>query len=112
MSDITPSREGIDAWSAAEVAYLLESGFRPDFDSVDGAMASVTRNHERVADADRRAVGSYLEALQPASNEGSLADAPPAGGFGRVDRARRKRFVTVPAWRGARNLKFSTGGGR
>lgn len=71
VPSITPSADGIGEWSAADVTYLLESGFTPDFDNVGGAMASVTRNYANVPDEDRRAVGAYLMALRPAPSGGS-----------------------------------------
>ena len=65
---LTQADGGIGGWSAGDVAYLLESGFTPDFDSVGGAMASVSRNYEAVPDADRRAIGAYLVTLPPAAS--------------------------------------------
>jgi mono/diheme cytochrome c family protein len=66
VPDITPGPDGIAGWSAGDVAYLLESGFTPDFDSVGGSMASVTRNFANVPASDRQAIGAYLTALPPA----------------------------------------------
>lgn len=58
--------DGIGDWSAADVAYLLESGFDPDYDSVGGLMAPVVDNWSQVPAADREAVAAYLKAV-PAS---------------------------------------------
>jgi mono/diheme cytochrome c family protein len=65
VPNITPSREGIGDWSPGDIAYLLESGFTPDFDSVGGSMASVTRNYAHVPAEDRAAIAAYLKAIAP-----------------------------------------------
>lgn len=65
VPDITAS--GIGAWSAADIAYYLESGFTPDFDSVGGTMASVQQNWAKVPAADREAVAAYLKTLPAAA---------------------------------------------
>ncbi|WP_374730118.1 cytochrome c [Stappia sp.] len=65
IPNITPSQAGIGGWSAADIAYYLESGFTPDFDSVGGSMASVQENWAKVPDEDRRAVAAYLKAIAP-----------------------------------------------
>lgn len=50
-------------WSARDIAYYLESGFTPDYDSAGGEMAGVVRNFARLAAEDRAAVAAYLKAL-------------------------------------------------
>jgi mono/diheme cytochrome c family protein len=65
IPDITPSKAGLGAWSAADIAYYLESGFTPDFDSVGGAMTSVQKNWAQVRAADREAVAAYLKTVAP-----------------------------------------------
>lgn len=50
-------------WSGADIAYYLETGFTPDFDSVGGSMADVQRNMAMLAPADREAIASYLQAV-------------------------------------------------
>ena len=50
-------------WSAADIAYYLESGFTPDYDSVGGSMASVQRNMAELPAEDRAAIAAYLKAL-------------------------------------------------
>lgn len=50
-------------WSAGDVAYYLETGFTPDFDSAGGQMAHVVRNMARLPGADRAAIAAYLKVL-------------------------------------------------
>ncbi len=63
VPNITPSPDGIGEWSASDIAYLLESGFTPEFDSVGGEMGSVVKNWAQVPAADREAVAAYLKAI-------------------------------------------------
>ena len=50
-------------WSAGDIAYYLETGFTPDFDSVGGEMAAVVANMARLAPEDREAIAAYVKAL-------------------------------------------------
>lgn len=59
---ITPATLG---WSAEDIAYYLESGFTPEFDSAGGTMASVVRSYARLPAEDRAAVAAYVKALPP-----------------------------------------------
>lgn len=54
-------------WSADDIAYYLETGFTPDFDSVGGTMASVVRNMGNLSAEDRQAIAAYVKALRPAN---------------------------------------------
>ena len=58
---------GIDpaslTWSAADIAYYLESGFTPEYDSAGGHMAKVVGNMARLPASDRAAIAAYLKAL-------------------------------------------------
>lgn len=63
VPNITPSPDGIGEWSASDIAYLMESGFTPDFDSVGGEMGAVVTNWAQVPAADREAVAAYLKAI-------------------------------------------------
>lgn len=58
----TPALAGID-WSEGDIAYYLETGFTPDFDSAGGEMAEVIRNLSRLPEEDRLAIAAYLKAL-------------------------------------------------
>ncbi len=50
-------------WSVTDVAYYLETGFTPDFDSVGGHMAEVVDNFSKLSAEDRTAVANYIKAL-------------------------------------------------
>ena len=68
IPNITPSDAGIGSWSASDIAYYLESGFTPDFDSVGGSMADVQENIARLPASDREAIAAYLKVV-PAADE-------------------------------------------
>ena len=53
-------------WSAADIAYYLETGFTPDFDSAGGEMAQVVRNMARLSTEDREEIAAYIKSLAPA----------------------------------------------
>lgn len=60
-----PALHGDDFdWSAEDIAYFLESGFTPSFDSAGGSMAEVVANFQKLSAADRNAVAAYIIALQ------------------------------------------------
>ncbi|GGD27083.1 diacylglycerol kinase [Aureimonas glaciei] len=63
VPNITPSDDGIGAWSQEDIAYYFESGFTPDFDSVGGAMVEVQKNLAKLPAADRAAIAAYLKAV-------------------------------------------------
>lgn len=64
VPNITSGEGGIGGWSQSDIAYYLESGFTPDFDSVGGAMVSVQKNMAQLEDADRQAIAAYLKAVE------------------------------------------------
>lgn len=64
VPNITPA--ALD-WSSEDIAYYLESGFTPEFDSVGGHMAAVVENYGQLPSEDRAAVAAYLKAV-PAAN--------------------------------------------
>jgi mono/diheme cytochrome c family protein len=63
VPNITPQGADVGAWSQAEIAEYLKSGFTPEFDSAGGAMAHVVKNIARLADDDRDAIAAYLKAV-------------------------------------------------
>ncbi|TDH38812.1 c-type cytochrome [Pseudohoeflea suaedae] len=63
VPNITPGGPDISAWSASDIAYYLESGFTPDFDSVGGSMVDVQKNMAELEAADREAIAAYLKAV-------------------------------------------------
>lgn len=50
-------------WSETDIAYYLETGFTPDFDSVGGSMAEVQRNMAELPASDREAIAAYLRVV-------------------------------------------------
>ncbi|WP_417248933.1 c-type cytochrome [Celeribacter sp.] len=62
IPNITPAE--LD-WSEADIAYYLETGFTPDYDSVGGHMAHVVDNYGKLAPEDRAAVAAYLKRVPP-----------------------------------------------
>lgn len=50
-------------WSAQDIAYYLETGFTPDYDSAGGHMAAVVENTARLPSEDRAAIAAYLKSL-------------------------------------------------
>lgn len=65
IPDITPGENGIGSWSAGDVAYYLETGFTPEFDSVGGSMVAVQANMAMLPASDREAIAAYVVALPP-----------------------------------------------
>jgi len=61
VPNITPG--GLDGWSESDIAYYLESGFTPDYDSVGGSMTAVQKNMARLPAEDRDAIAAYLKAI-------------------------------------------------
>lgn len=56
-------------WDAGEIAYYLETGFTPDYDSAGGHMAAVVGNFAQLPAEDRAAVAAYVKALKPVAAE-------------------------------------------
>ncbi|WP_424933965.1 c-type cytochrome [Amaricoccus macauensis] len=63
IPNITGGEGGIGSWSASDVAYYLESGFTPDFDSVGGSMVGVQESLAHLPSEDLEAIGAYLKAV-------------------------------------------------
>ena len=51
-------------WAPEDVAYYLESGFTPDFDSAGGAMTHVVENMGQLTPEDRNAIAVYLQVFK------------------------------------------------
>ncbi|MBV2142619.1 cytochrome c [Falsochrobactrum sp. TDYN1] len=68
VPNITSGEGGIDSWSENDIAYALQSGFTPDFDSLGGSMADVVANMAQLTDADREAIAAYLKAIPAHAN--------------------------------------------
>ncbi|MCK7612772.1 cytochrome c [Roseibium sediminicola] len=71
IPNITPVEGGFGSWSAADIAYYLESGFTPEYDSVGGEMVHVQENMARLPAIDRDAIAAYLKAIPPVPPPGS-----------------------------------------
>ena len=69
IPNITPGEGGIGSWSAGDIAFYLESGFTPDFDSVGGSMVSVQDNMTRLSPEDRSAIADYLAVVPPLATQ-------------------------------------------
>lgn len=71
IPDITPVDGGFGSWSAGDIAYYLESGFTPEYDSVGGEMVHVQENMARLPARDRDAIAAYLKAIPPVTPAGN-----------------------------------------
>ncbi len=58
---ITPAGKNTRDWSASDIAYYLQSGFTPEFDTVGGTMVAVQENMARLPEEDRQAIAAYLK---------------------------------------------------
>jgi len=67
IPNLTPAGPLKD-WSVEDIAYYLESGFTPEFDSVGSTMVEVVENLSRATPEDRLAIARYLKALPPVPN--------------------------------------------
>lgn len=65
IPNITPHAKGLGDWSEADIAYYLQSGFTPDFDTVGGSMVEVQENLTHLPDEDLEAIAAYLKAISP-----------------------------------------------
>ena len=63
IPNITPAGKNLSDWSAKAIAYYLESGFTPDFDTVGGSMVAVQENMAMLTPEDRAAIAAYLKAV-------------------------------------------------
>ncbi|HEY6983582.1 cytochrome c [Reyranella sp.] len=65
VPNITPHPDGIPDYSVKDIAYLLETGFTPGFDSVGSSMADVVKNTSKLSPDDRLAIATYIKSLPP-----------------------------------------------
>ncbi len=68
IPNITPHEDGLASWSQSDIAYYLESGFTPDFDSVGGTMVSVQQNMSKLPKSDLNAMAKYLKSIPPVAS--------------------------------------------
>lgn len=67
IPNITPA---VLNWTADDIAYYLETGFTPDYDSAGGTMAAVVKNTAELPAEDREAIAAYVKGLAPVDPEG------------------------------------------
>jgi len=59
------TQKGLSDWSEKDIAYFLETGVTPDYDSAGGAMARVIKNTSQLPADDRAAIAEYVKSLPP-----------------------------------------------
>ncbi len=69
IPNITPAGKNTAEWSIGDIAYYLESGFTPEYDTVGGSMVAVQENMAMLTDGDRKAIAAYLKAIPAIANE-------------------------------------------
>ncbi len=65
IPNVTPSPDGIGDWTSEDIAYFLETGNTPDYDTVEGSMVAVQKNMAKLTAEDRNAIAAYLTSLPP-----------------------------------------------
>jgi mono/diheme cytochrome c family protein len=63
VPNITQHVRGLASWSENDIARLLETGEKPDFDAVGGDMRLVVRSTAQLPPQDRQAMAHYLKSL-------------------------------------------------
>lgn len=68
--NITPHDTGISDWSESDLVSLMKSGFKPDFDNVQGTMAeAIEEGLMHLTDEDLQAIAAYLKTVPPIDNK-------------------------------------------
>jgi len=82
VPNITPDPStGIGDWGVDDIATLLETGMKPDFDDVQGLMdEAIAQGYRYLSDADRVAIAVYIHDLPPIVHRVARATAK-SGGF-------------------------------
>lgn len=70
VPNITSHRAtGIGDWSDADIAGLLKTGYKPDFDNVQGAMEeAIEQGYKYLSNDDLAAIAQYIASLPPIDN--------------------------------------------
>lgn len=63
IPNITPHKTGIGDWAESDIAYSLESGFTPSFDTFGSSMVDVQENMAELSADDRNAIAAYMKAI-------------------------------------------------
>lgn len=68
--NITPhAATGIGDWSDADLRWLMQTGFLPDGDDVQGLMAElIEHGYSKLTPADMNAIAAYLQVIPPVEN--------------------------------------------
>ena len=61
IPNITPHEDGLGNWSERDIAYALETGFDPEFDTFGGSMVEVQENIAQLSADDHKAIAAYLK---------------------------------------------------
>ncbi len=61
--NLTPHKDGLGEWSERDIAYSLETGFTPDFDTFGRSMATVQSNLAAIPAEEREAIAAYLKSI-------------------------------------------------
>jgi mono/diheme cytochrome c family protein len=69
VPNITPHADGLADWSEDDIAYALETGFTPEFDSLGSSMADVQLNMAHLPATDRQAIARYLKSVPPLASD-------------------------------------------
>jgi mono/diheme cytochrome c family protein len=59
---------GIGKWSVDDIATLLKTGEKPDFDFIGGMMGEISDDTARLSDSDRHALAVYVHSLPAIPN--------------------------------------------
>jgi mono/diheme cytochrome c family protein len=88
--NITSDREtGIGKWELSDIENLLQTGFKPDFDNVQGAMAHVIDGEagapglSKAPAADLHAIAVYVKTVPPIHNRPTKDDEGSGGASGK-----------------------------
>ncbi len=73
IPNITPHKDGLGAWSERDIAYSLETGFDPQFDTFGGSMVEVQENMAQLPASDRLAIAAYLKSIPALPTEKDVA---------------------------------------
>jgi mono/diheme cytochrome c family protein len=70
-ANITPDEAtGIGSWSIADIVWLLQTGFKPNGDDVQGVMSElIEHGYQHLTEADLRAIAVYLRSLKPIAHK-------------------------------------------
>ena len=63
IPNITPHTDGIGGWKESDIAFSLETGFDPDFDTFGSSMVDVQKNMAKLPAGDRAAIAAYLKSI-------------------------------------------------